>query len=110
MSVDKARLKLSLRIDGNLDDELLDAYIRAAESYIKNAVGADENFYADNDLFDVAVVALASSYYTNRTALSNTQTYTINMTLNSIIGQLRGQWSEVSKNEEHQSSKNDVQA
>lgn len=100
MSVDKTRLKLSLRIDGNLDDELLDAYIRAAESYIKNAVGADENFYADNDLFDVAVVALASSYYTERTALSSTQLYPVNLTLNSIIGQLRGKFSEVTQDGE----------
>lgn len=110
MSVDKKRLKLSLRIDGDIDDELLDMYINAADIFIKNAIGATDDFYVNNDLFDTAVVALASSYYTNRTALSNTQTYTINMTLNSIIGQLRGQWSEVSENEEHQSSKNDVQA
>lgn len=108
MSVDKERLKLSLRIDSNFDDELLDMYLSAASDFIKNAVGAPDDFYINNDLFDTAVVALASSYYTNRTALSNTQTYTINMTLNSIIGQLRGQWSEESENEEHQSSKNDV--
>ncbi len=98
MSVDK-------RIDGSLDDELLEAYIRAAESYIKNAVGADEGFYADNDLFDVAVIALASSYYTERTALSSTQLYPVNLTLNSIIGQLRGKFSEVAQDgETNQSS------
>ncbi|MCW8645709.1 head-tail connector protein, partial [Streptococcus macedonicus] len=41
-------------------------------------------------LYDTAVLALASSYYTYRVALADTMTYPIDLTLNSVIGQLRG--------------------
>ena len=41
-------------------------------------------------LFDTAVIALTSTYFTYRVALNETLTYPINLTLNSIIGQLRG--------------------
>ncbi|MCW8645704.1 head-tail connector protein, partial [Streptococcus macedonicus] len=41
-------------------------------------------------LYDTAVLALASSYYTYRVALTDTMTYPIDLTLNSVVGQMRG--------------------
>lgn len=66
----------------------------AATSFIHNAIGEDVNgFYDDSrvvSLVDIAVMSLAGTYYQNRLALSDVQTYTIDLTVNSIIGQLRG--------------------
>lgn len=96
MAANLETLKSSLRIDGNDDDELLKGYLSAATSYIKQAIG-DENgvtgFYemeGVNDLYTTAVYALASAYYNNRSALSATTIVPVDLTLQSIIGQLRG--------------------
>ena len=88
------KVKTLLYLDGNDDDQLLSSYVLAADSFIHNAIGDDINdFYADNrvkSLVEVAVISLAATYYQNRLALSDTQTYPIDLTVNSIIGQLRG--------------------
>ncbi len=98
MAVDLETLKTSLRLDGNADDALLTGYQSAAESYVKNAVGTDDGkFYAQDavsPLYDVAVIALASGYYTFRTALSLVESYPIDLPTNSIIGQLRGLYAD----------------
>lgn len=90
-----AQLKTSLRIDGNEEDELLNAYVLAAKVFVKNAVTNDPKFIVSNNvevynLYTMAVLALAGAYYTYRIALVDTQTYPIDLTLNSIISQLRG--------------------
>lgn len=41
-------------------------------------------------MMDVAVIAIAGSYYTYRLSLADAQAYPINLTSNAIIGQLRG--------------------
>ena len=43
----------------------------------------------------MAVMSLAATYYQNRLALSDTQTFPIDLTVNSIIGQLRGLYAEI---------------
>ncbi|WP_225436623.1 head-tail connector protein, partial [Ligilactobacillus salivarius] len=43
-------LKLSLRIDGDDDDRLLNSYIKAAEVYIKTAVGGDGQLPQSKDM------------------------------------------------------------
>ena len=87
-------VKNILYLDGNDDDELLNSYVIAANSFVHNAVGKDNNgFYNDSQvkaLVDLAVKSLAATYFQNRLALSDTQTFPIDLTVNSIIGQLRG--------------------
>ncbi|WP_288490059.1 head-tail connector protein [uncultured Limosilactobacillus sp.] len=87
-------VKNILYLDGNDDDELLNSYVIAANSFVHNAVGKDTNgFYNDSQvkaLVDLAVKSLAATYFQNRLALSDTQTFPIDLTVNSIIGQLRG--------------------
>lgn len=87
-------LKLSLRLDGDADDELLKGYLNTAESYIKQAIGTElDSFYEDTsvvDLFNTAVMALASAYYNYRSSLVPTTAISINLPVDSIIGQLRG--------------------
>lgn len=87
-------LKLSLRLDGDADDELLKGYLNTAESYIKQAIGTElDSFYEDSgvvDLFNTAVMALASAYYNYRSSLVPTTAISINLPVDSIIGQLRG--------------------
>lgn len=87
-------VKNILYLDGDDDDELLNSYVIAANSFVHNAVGKDTNgFYNDSQvkaLVDLAVKSLAATYFQNRLALSDTQTYPIDLTVNSVIGQLRG--------------------
>lgn len=90
-----------MNLDIDDSDTLMSAYIDAAEHYVKNAVGTDiATFYTDDStsvpaLFKVAVMSLAGTYYQYRIAMSDTQTYDIGLTLNSIIGQLRGLYAQV---------------
>ncbi|MCH5461506.1 phage gp6-like head-tail connector protein [Lactobacillus sp. LC28-10] len=95
MTVNLITLKTSLRIDDDdLDDDaLLTGYLNAANTYILNATGlsAEQSKQADiADLFDTAVMALASGYYTARANRSLVQLYEVDLPVNSIIGQLRG--------------------
>lgn len=98
MTVTLDRLKISLRVDSAVDDDLLNGYILAATNYIKNAIGTDDDkFYADDNissLVDVATIALASGYYTFRTSLSLVQAFPVDLATNSIIAQLRGNYAD----------------
>lgn len=98
MTVKLDDLKTSLRIDSSADDGLLKGYQLAAENYVKNAVGVDDDeFYAQKTvepLFDVAVIALTSGYYTFRTSLSLVEAYPVDLATNSIIAQLRGVYAD----------------
>lgn len=89
-----SRLKTSLRIDGIEEDPLLYGYAMAAQLFVKNAIATDdEAFFASESvkpLFEMAVLSLAGAYYTYRIALVDTQSYPVDLTLNSIIAQLRG--------------------
>ena len=88
------RVREMLYLDDDSDDSLIETYVKAAQSYVHNAVGADVNgFYDDvqvSSLVNLAVMSLAGTYYQNRLALSDVQTYPVDLTVNSIIGQLRG--------------------
>lgn len=90
------RLKLSLRLDTDEDDELLKLYLESAKGYIKGAIGIDEDFYTQNQvvtMLDTAIIAQATGYYTARTSLTNIPMNPVNMTVNSIINQLRGKYA-----------------
>lgn len=88
------RVKDVLYLDGNEDDVLLSSYVIAANSFVHNAIGQDVNgFYSEpsvSALVSTAVISLAATYFQNRLSLSDTQTFPIDLTVNSIIGQLRG--------------------
>lgn len=102
MSVSKETIMQTLNLDETEDTALIPAYIETARQYIINSVGNDPKFY-DRDsvksLFDTAVIALTSSYFMYRVALTDTATYPVNLTLNSIIGQLRGLYATYSEEE-----------
>lgn len=89
-----SRVRDMLYLDDDSDDQLLDSYIKAAQAFVHNAVGEDVNgFYEDtgvSSLVTLAVMSLAGTYYQNRLALSDVQAYQVDLTMNSIIGQLRG--------------------
>lgn len=108
-------LKLNLRVDGNDDDALLSRYLNAAETYVKNAV-CDNLFDTDttaffnqtniDNLYSSAVLALASTYYTYRSATVETTVNVVDQALNAIIGQLRGAyelWEDNNNGQENQS-------
>ena len=100
MSVSKETIMQTLNLDETDDTALIPAYIESAQRYIINAVGSDLKFYdleSVESLFDTAVIALTSSYFTYRVALTDTVTYPINLTLNSIIGQLRSLYATYSE-------------
>ena len=86
----------TLNLDETDDTALIPAYIESAQQYIINAVGSDKKFYdleSVESLYDTAVIALTSSYFTYRVALTDTVAYPIN----SIIGQLRGLYATYSE-------------
>lgn len=100
MSVSKETIMQTLNLDETDDTALIPAYIESAKQYIINAVGSDSKFYdldSVESLYDTAVIALTSSYFTYRVALTDTETYPVNLTLNSIIGQLRGLYATYSE-------------
>lgn len=100
MAADLETLKSSLRIDGDDDDNLLKGYLSAATSYIKQAIGDDNSvlgFYemeGVKDLFETAIYALAGSYWTYRTSITAIAVNPVNLVVDSIIGQLRGLYSQ----------------
>lgn len=100
MAANLETLKSSLRIDGDDDNDLLNGYLSAATSYIKQAIG-DENsvpgFYemeSVSRLFETAVYALAGSYWYYRTSITSSAVNPVDLVVDSIIGQLRGLYNQ----------------
>lgn len=93
-SVTVDEVKQVLYLDGTADDELIAGYILAADQFVKNAIGTDvAGFYERDDvapLFKVAVKARAATLYQYCTELTDNETFPVDQTLNSIVGQLRG--------------------
>lgn len=98
MAVTIDDLKAVLYLDGNDEDALLQSYIDAANQFIIGAVGDKVPAFWDDSkvtaLHDLAVKSLAASYYQYRLSLSDVQVYQIDMTVNSILGQLRGRYAQ----------------
>ena len=86
-----------LYLDGDDEDALLQSYIDAADQFIIGAVGDEVPAFWDDSkvimLHDLAVKSLAATYYQYRLSMSDTQTYQIDMTVNSTLGQLRGRYA-----------------
>ncbi|AHA05114.1 head-tail connector protein [Pediococcus pentosaceus] len=100
MAANLETLKSSLRIDGDDDDDLLEGYLTAATSYIKQAIGDDNivpGFYemeGVSNLFETAVYALAGSYWYYRTSITSNTVNPVDLVVDSIIGQLRGLYNQ----------------
>lgn len=97
MAVTIDDLKAVLYLDGNDEDALLQSYIGAANQFVIGAVGDEVPAFWDDSkvimLHDLAVKSLAASYYQYRLSLSDVQVYQIDMTVNSVLGQLRGRYA-----------------
>ena len=97
MAVTIDDLKAVLYLDGNDEDALLQSYIDAADQFVIGAVGDEVPAFWDDSkvtvLHDLAVKSLAATYYQYRLSMVDTQTYQIDMTVNSILGQLRGRYA-----------------
>lgn len=88
-----AQTKLSLRLDDDEDDLLVNSLIRAARKDIMGEVGEQiEDFYSDNDIFDSAVILEVSHLYNHRDAVSTQQTYEVPMALYSLINSLKDEY------------------
>ncbi|WP_306801008.1 head-tail connector protein [Melissococcus plutonius] len=93
-----ATLKLSLRIeiDDTTDDEILCRNLEAAISYMKQAIGKEDEIMQDfyqlstvKSLFETAVIALASTYYMYRVSVQISAVNQVDPISTSIVGQLR---------------------
>lgn len=88
-----AQTKLSLRLDDDEDDLLVNSLIRAARKDIMGEVGEQiEDFYSDNDIFDSAVILEVGHLYNHRDAVSTQQTYEVPMALYSLINSLKDEY------------------
>lgn len=91
-----------LYLDDDSDDALLSLYVNAADRYVRHAIGTDlDGFYDDDEvkpLFTEAVISLAGTFYQNRLAISAVPTYQVDLTVNSIIAQLRGLYATMDDN------------
>lgn len=99
-----AKVRGLLNLDDGEDYELLSSYVASADAYVRGAITDDDDFYNSSDevksLFELAVVSLAGTYYQYRLALSQAQTYEVDLTTKSVIGQLRGRYDVWSENKE----------
>lgn len=98
MAVSVDDVKRVLYLDGDEDNPLIQNYLDAALQFVKGAVGDEvKGFWEDPEvvpLADMATRSLAATYYQYRLSLSDVQTFSINLTVNSIIGQLRGMYDQ----------------
>lgn len=81
----------SLRLDGDIDADLIQRYINTAENYVKNAVDStvDLSVYRQFDEFNSAVALLTEFYYQTRAEATDSPSkrpYEVT----AIILQLRG--------------------
>lgn len=77
MSVTVEGLKIYLRIDGNDEDDLLESFLAAAESYMRNAISNFGEFYSTNERFaaqaDLLTTVLVAEMFFNRDARNDTR-------------------------------------
>lgn len=91
--MDLASLKNRLAIDSDVFDNLLETAMRAAEMKIKGAVGTDEDFYNDNDLYELGVIMLTDHYFKNRSATTTKSMVETPLGVTDLILQLKAKYS-----------------
>ena len=64
------KVKLYLRVDGNEEDDLLESFLNAAESYLRNAITNYADYYETNEKFqaqaDLLTMVIVSEQFNNR--------------------------------------------
>lgn len=80
-------LKKYLRIDHDLDDELLKMLVSTAEKFILGSIEVEKT---DDERFNYAVTLLVSHWYENRIATSEKAFAEIPFGVTALIHQLRG--------------------
>jgi len=64
------KVKLYLRVDGNEEDDLLESFLNAAESYLRNAITNYADYYETNEKFqaqaDLLKLVIVSEQFNNR--------------------------------------------
>lgn len=97
MAVTMQEVKDNLRIDHDFDDDLIKRFLNAAEKYIKDSVTLSPNrepYFADNALYDLGVILLASHYYESRLAATEKEVKEIPYGVTSFITQLEAAYME----------------
>ena len=97
MTVNIEQFKTLMRVDIADDDAIINGYLLAAENYIKDAIGTDDDFYTQPavvDRYETAVYAYAGTLYKYRISMTEFKAVTMDATVNSIVGQLRGKYAE----------------
>lgn len=81
----------SLRLDGDIDADLIERYIKTAENYVKNAVDStvDLSVYRQFDEFNSAVALLTEFYYQTRAEATDSPSKRP-FEVTALIGQLKG--------------------
>lgn len=89
-------LKTYLRIDHDLDDELLKMLVSTAEKFILGSIEVEKT---DDERFNYAVTLLVSHWYENRIATSEKAFAEIPFGVTALIHQLRGLDHDANTNE-----------
>jgi len=90
MILELTQLKNYLRIDHDLDDQLLTYIQSIAESYIQSAIDSTDDYYKTDPRFDYATALLISHWYENRSATTDVNLEDIPFGVQAFIQQLRG--------------------
>ncbi|MGE7216590.1 head-tail connector protein [Priestia koreensis] len=87
MTVTLEEMKLYLRVDEDLEDDLIESFIKVAEEYIFNATGKkfDENAPETAKLI---VKLLVSHWYENRAITTNQPSNLIDFSVRSLLSQI----------------------
>lgn len=86
-----SEMQNSLRLDSNIDVDLIQRYINTAENYVKNAVDSsiELSTYRQYDEFNSAVALLVEFYYQTRGEATDSPSKRP-FEVTALIGQLRG--------------------
>ena len=87
-------IKRAIRVDHNLDDDLiLNVYLPAAQRQIKAAISLDEkdySFFESNSVYNLAVLNTLAHHYDNRSSTTDTPKQEVPLSSLTLIQALRG--------------------
>ena len=85
-------LKSSLRIAGNEDDEMLKLIVSSSWVTVKNMIGANDEFFVNNDQFKLAVLQQATNNFLNRASSSDVDLFDTKYGMQSAVLHLKAQY------------------
>ena len=87
-------IKRAIRVDHNLDDDLIiNVYLPAAQRQIKAAISLDEkdySFFESNSVYNLAVLNTLAHHYDNRSSTTDTPKQEVPLSSLTLIQALRG--------------------